>query len=697
MILNIFLLIAVFCNLFLGLLVLFKSDQNTIKKSFAGVSFSLVFWGFVFVLISNSPTNQDITYLFSILFIGPIFLAYYSVKFSTFFPDEPNKKFNYYYLIPAILFLGCLPFGSIVSSAIKNTYGQYVIIRGWCYPAFGIYFIGYIFLTLNNLYKKFKKSIGSEKEKIKLFFLGAFLLSIFATTFDLILPMLKINSLNILGPISTIFLIGFTAYAILKHELMDISVIIKRSVSILITLIFSSATVAIALYYIKPLNYIYQLLIMTPIISFWIMFGHKIQEGLITSAKKAFVKGWFDSEKMFKDLSNKLSGETNRLKIFKTIESVFDEHINFERTAIIVANRSDENKLIGYQLIKKDDPNPITINLKSPLIKEFVLSSSVKRFSDLYKDGQAQLTELHISSKSLFLPLNSPEILEGVIVLDERSCEVAFKQSELDIFNTIINYISAILYKLTPYEKIEKNFLANQKRLHDAEVQILRSKKNESISHMHRQFAHELRTPLNCIYHLTDSLETKTENDPIKKEIYEEIDNALAIVKETLLSLPTNNDMPERIEQMVSVNDAIIGCLKILPANGYTVEKEFSEIPKTLGVYRDIQIVFTNLMSNARDAMPKGGTVTITTYHRGSDIYIKFSDTGKGIPDDMKDKVWQPYISGNHSEFGNDTGGRGWGLTIVNRIIEEHQGFISFESELGKGTTFTIRLPIRSV
>ncbi len=98
--------------------------------------------------------------------------------------------------------------------------------------------------------------------------------------------------------------------------------------------------------------------------------------------------------------------------------------------------------------------------------------------------------------------------------------------------------------------------------------------------------------------------------------------------------------------------------------------------------------VFTNLITNAIDAMPKGGKLTITNRKRGDKLEFAFTDTGKGIPNEIKEKIWTPL-------FTTKAKGMGLGLAICKRMVEAHNGSISVESNVGKGTTFTIKIPLK--
>jgi len=147
-------------------------------------------------------------------------------------------------------------------------------------------------------------------------------------------------------------------------------------------------------------------------------------------------------------------------------------------------------------------------------------------------------------------------------------------------------------------------------------------------------------------------------------------------------------------KSLVNLNDAIRRSIKLVPEDRIVVQVELEgEIPVN-GVFSDLQVVFANLIHNAADAMPQGGVITIRSRCVDQQAIVEFSDTGNGIAEEQRERVWEPYFSGHATVVGNSTAGRGWGLTIVNRIIGEHAGTINFTSVLGKGTTFIIKLPL---
>jgi two-component system NtrC family sensor kinase len=114
-------------------------------------------------------------------------------------------------------------------------------------------------------------------------------------------------------------------------------------------------------------------------------------------------------------------------------------------------------------------------------------------------------------------------------------------------------------------------------------------------------------------------------------------------------------------------------------------------LPLVVADRDQIQIVFLNLVINARDAMENGGTLSIqTTHDKMGWVRVRFADTGSGVPDDIRDKIFEPLFT--TKEEGKGTG---LGLCISRDIVQSHGGTIDVESEVGKGTVFTVCLPSR--
>lgn len=122
-----------------------------------------------------------------------------------------------------------------------------------------------------------------------------------------------------------------------------------------------------------------------------------------------------------------------------------------------------------------------------------------------------------------------------------------------------------------------------------------------------------------------------------------------------------------------------------------TLERNFGEIPEILCFPQQINQVFLNLLINAAQAMEKQGNITVRTWSEDDSVFVTVADTGKGMPEEVKKCIFEPFFT--TKEAGKGTG---LGLSISADIIRKHGGEISVESEVGVGTIFTVKLPVKN-
>lgn len=692
-------LLIILLNFLITLFVFLKKPKSPINISYLWFGLAVTCWVLAF---SCSFYGKNTLFLTRATIFFGTFIPISFVIFCREFQEQKRitKIELIAYLGPLLLLLSALPTDYLISSA-KLTAGGLLFTYGYLYSVGGAYLILGILYPLLNLLFFYRKADQRKQIQILLILVGAILGTLIGYFFSFALPAMGFVFYNKFSIIGSLLFLLFIAYAITKEKLFDISVIIKKTTTYIITTSLVILTFACGYYYAKEYGSAETLGIVMALGIFWSFAAYPFEEWLITTARRAFVKGWYNQESLFNELSKKLSGETDRLTLFRTIEKIMDDHINFEQIGSLVAVRDGEGNLTEYILHYTKEDNQVrtqTFQLSDPVIMTFNQSTEIQSLLELDIITKSQFKSLGFDEKSFFIPFRSPELLEGVLVLGRRSSQMAFKPADFEFFNTIINLVSAILYRLTPFEKIENKYFNTQKKLHDAELQIYRSKDTESITHYHTQFAHEVKTPLSIIKMTTNEIPNTPDLKPLKESILEEIEKASLIISETLRLAESSRKL-QRNEEMIDINEALDRCFKLLSTSKeITLKKDLQpNLPLTLGVFRDIQMLFTNLMKNAIEAMPNGGVISVRTYTKNDNIMIEFSDTGVGISPERKAKIWKPYIAGEQTESAGNTktNSPGWGLTIINRIINEHAGFIDFTSEVGKGTTFTIRLPIQ--
>jgi signal transduction histidine kinase len=147
------------------------------------------------------------------------------------------------------------------------------------------------------------------------------------------------------------------------------------------------------------------------------------------------------------------------------------------------------------------------------------------------------------------------------------------------------------------------------------------------------------------------------------------------------------------------VEDTMVLMDRELSKYRIAVELQLSPVPEVLAIGNQIQQVLLNLLINARQAMPSGGRVTIKLDHQppSSLVELTVRDTGSGIPEDKLPRIFDAFYTTKTGPDESGRGGTGLGLSACKQIIEAHRGRIRVESTVGKGTAFTIKLPVANL
>jgi PAS domain S-box-containing protein len=204
--------------------------------------------------------------------------------------------------------------------------------------------------------------------------------------------------------------------------------------------------------------------------------------------------------------------------------------------------------------------------------------------------------------------------------------------------------------------------------------------------------AHEIGTPMNVILGRAEYLMDRVKEEPVKKglqTIVAQVERITRVMNQLLAF--ARRKPPERgpLDLKDIVEDSLELFRERLAKSGVTVELALCDhCPAAQADADQMSQVIINLIMNALHAMENGGTLRVELEQEQDRIKLTVADTGHGIPKDVLPKIFEPFYT--TKEFGKGTG---LGLTVVKGIIEEHQGTITVESEEGKGTRFTIRLP----
>jgi two-component system NtrC family sensor kinase len=260
-----------------------------------------------------------------------------------------------------------------------------------------------------------------------------------------------------------------------------------------------------------------------------------------------------------------------------------------------------------------------------------------------------------------------------------------FTQSEQHLLKTLARQLSLIVEK----QEADANKLELERQLRHAD-------RLATIGQLAAGVAHELNEPLGNILGFAQ-LAAKADNLP------EQVDQDLANIiksslhaREIIKKLMIFGRPMQPVQTLVNLNRLVDDSLYFLEArcvkNGIRIVKQIdSALPDIIGDQSQFRQVLVNLVINAAQAMPRGGDLVITTAHDSTHARLMIADTGVGIEKDHLKKIFLPFFTTKDVDEGT-----GLGLSVVHGIVSAHKGTIDVASEIGRGSVFTVTLPIES-
>lgn len=323
----------------------------------------------------------------------------------------------------------------------------------------------------------------------------------------------------------------------------------------------------------------------------------------------------------------------------------------------------------------------VVVRRKKPVQVENVQTSP------LYQDVEVARQEGLVSLVSVPLIFNNQAL--GVLSV-YTAAPYSFSDEEIRILAALAELSATAIEKARIYE-----------RLADVEEQLRQNEKLSALGLLAAEVAHEIRNPLTVLKMLYHSLDLKFPvGDPRAKDariIDEKIDHLNKIVEQILAFARTTEPQMARVNLGGIVDE--LGLLvrhKLKHQNVQMVREVEPGLPLVMGESRQLEQAFLNLILNATEAMPQGGTLTIRLRSvrlprrspQPTHVAIEFADTGPGMTAEQRQRAFKSVLHTTKST------GTGLGLAIVGRVAETHRGQVKIQSQSGRGTTVRMLLPV---
>ena len=230
--------------------------------------------------------------------------------------------------------------------------------------------------------------------------------------------------------------------------------------------------------------------------------------------------------------------------------------------------------------------------------------------------------------------------------------------------------------------------------LKELQAQLIHSAKMASVGSLSTGIAHEINNPVFAISGRADLLirgaEKHLQSDKALEYVrtMQQMAQRIASITRHLMEYAQTDDETKEVS-LSEVMDASVALLGKKTSN-VRVIRDFNDDVVVSGVQAQLQQVFVNLLSNSVEASPEWGSITLGCHVEGSTAVAYVKDDGVGIPEELKDRLFEPFVTSKEVE---SRVGMGLGLHTCHRIVSAHRGEISIQSERGNGTTVWVRLP----
>jgi len=297
----------------------------------------------------------------------------------------------------------------------------------------------------------------------------------------------------------------------------------------------------------------------------------------------------------------------------------------------------------------------------------------------------------------LAVPLVARGALQGAIYVDTRLSVRLFDESDLRLLEAMAGSAALAVRAARLLEDVRHSnaqLQATLEELREAQAKLVEAERLAAVGRLAAGVAHELRTPLTVmrgsLYYLNRLVSTgATENAPevLRRHLTKmdaEIDRQSKIINDLLFF---SRNRPRQLAP-ADINAILIETLiRVQMPESVQVQQNLDHTLEPVRADADqLQQVFVNLVTNAVQAMPDGGTLVVATSQDASWAYVRVRDTGVGIAPENVENLFQPFFTTKQS-------GIGLGLSVSASIVQGHRGTIKVDSKLGEGTEFVVKLP----
>ncbi len=510
------------------------------------------------------------------------------------------------------------------------------------------------------------------------------------------------------------------AYAIVKHKLFDIDVILEKALTYGL---LTGTVVAMSALTIFAFNVVFARYggwrnpaFFVVLSAFLVIALNPLKNRIQDFVDLTFFRKKYDYKRTVEEVSYAMTSLLSLDKIVDKIISIIESTM-FASPVLVYIYNQDTGVYEAYVKDGSDLPAGAAEPMRedSALVRE--LNQQRKELfredlisDDRYKhDSEELLDEFDRFTASIFVPVFFKRQLIGFIVLGDKKSKLSYTSRDVNLLRILANQSAIAIENALAFKLVEdyaKKLERTNVELKDMQTQLVHAEKMSAIGQLAAGVAHEIRNPLNIIegarYYLSTYMVNHENAETVGEYldyIKQEIDRTNRLIDSLLKFSKAEPPYFEKVDINAVLDNVVILVRKQLSDNNVNLSTKLDPgIPMIMADPNQLWQVFINIILNAIQAMPKGGSLVVETSLGYSDsgpapsrnVCITFEDTGVGIAKEDITRIFDPF-------FTKKDMGTGLGLSIAYKIIEKHSGRIIVSSEKEKGTVFTIELPANNL
>jgi signal transduction histidine kinase len=476
---------------------------------------------------------------------------------------------------------------------------------------------------------------------------------------------------------------------------MDINIMFKKGTTyilLLITLFVPSFLIILLSQqlFFNQISYLFSLLIVA-LLFLVSLFFYRIKPQTEKMVEQFLFKNRFDYRETLGNFSRAMVSILDLQPLSRRIFETITQTMGVEKGSLFLWS---EEKA-GYTLIEAKNinisPSPSHIPKDDPLpqylqkIREIIVREELAKGTDIPQLKNI-VNKMSLLEAEVTIPFISKGQLVAIMNVGYKFTKDVYSQEDIELLTTLANQAAIAFENARLYEDLKKS-----------KSYIRRADRLASLGTLTAGLAHEIRNPMVAIKTLTQLLPERLDDEEFRSQFLKiasgEVDRISSLVNE-LLDFARPSDPKWELEDINATLDGMILLISTATKKKLvTIIKDYASNLPLIQIDREqIKQVILNILLNAIDATPENGKITVKTrsfMKPGGEPYIQieFTDTGCGIPGEHIEDIFNPF-------FTTKTTGSGLGLSISNQIVQDHKGYIDVESELEKGSSFFINLPV---